>query len=152
MIKTRHIDLDYITINKMKWGQFFLYCVILSVGLVNNLGQSVGLILGLIVGQCLGLDVGFSMVIEVMEGMIHLTLPNFLINTYIVITTTKTTKTTEISKRKIIIQSFFLSGNRYTSYGCYIGGTDENKGGTHLALTIKSPSTLYITDCTSTPP
>ena len=67
MINPRCVNLDCITINKLKWGQVFLHCVILSVGLsvelVNDLGQSVGLILGLIMGQCLGLDVGFSMII-----------------------------------------------------------------------------------------
>ena len=72
-MKPRRINLDYITINKLKGGQVFLQCVILSVGLsvelVNNLGQSVGLILGLIMGQYLGLDVGFSMIIEVMGGV-----------------------------------------------------------------------------------
>ena len=107
VIKPRHINLDCITINKLKGGQVFLHCVILSVGLslglVNNLRQSVGLILGLIVGQCLGLDVGFSMIIEVMEGVRPLSLLNFLINPYIFITTTKATNTTEISKRKISI-------------------------------------------------
>ena len=67
MINPVSINLDCITINKLKVGQVFLHCVILSVGLsvelVNNLGQSVWLILGLGVGQCLGLDVGFSMII-----------------------------------------------------------------------------------------
>ena len=89
----------------------------LSVGLVNNLGQSVGLICGLIMVQCLGIYVGFIMVIEVMGGMIPPPLLDFLINPYIFITSTKAINNTEISKRKISIQIFFLSGNRYTSYG-----------------------------------
>ena len=112
-MKPRRINLDCITINKLKGGQILLHCVILSVGLsvelVNNLGQSVGLILGLIMGQCLGLDVGFSMIIEVMGGVRPLPLLYFLINDYTFITATKSTNITEISKIKIIIQSFFLS-------------------------------------------
>ena len=60
-MKPRRVNLDCITINKLKGGKVFLHCVILSVGLrvelVNNLGQIVGLILGLVMGQCLGLDV-----------------------------------------------------------------------------------------------
>ena len=98
MIKPGRINLDCITINKLKGGQILLHCVILSVGLsvelVNNLGQSVGFILGLSMGQCLGLDVGFSMVIEVMGGVRPLPLMYFLINAYIVITATKSTNIT----------------------------------------------------------
>ena len=112
-MKPRRINLDCILVNKLKGGQVFLNCVIFSVGLsvelVNNLGQSVGLVLGLIVGQCLGLDVGFSMIIEVMGGVRPLPLLYFLINDYTFITATKSTNITEISKIKIIIQSFFLS-------------------------------------------
>ena len=133
-----------------------MHCFILSVGLslelVNNLGQSVGFILGLSMGQCLGLDVGFSMTIEVIGRVRPLPLLDLLITAYILITATKSTNITEITKRKISIQIFFLSGNRYTSYGSAIGGTDENEVGTHLALTSKIFSTLYTTYFTSTPP
>ena len=97
-MKPRRINLDCITINKLKGGQVFLYFVIFSVGLsmeiIYNLGQSVGLVLGLIMGQCLSLDVGFSTIIEVMVGVIPLPLLDFLINTYIFITATKSINNT----------------------------------------------------------
>ena len=58
----RRINLSCITINKLKGGQVFLHYGILSVGisveLINNLGQSVGLILGLIMVQCVGSGFG----------------------------------------------------------------------------------------------